>query len=323
LIGTEWEFETTERKEELVKIACKEAFADEFIDRLPEVSLHSIPDIFLLRLILEQGYDTPVGDAGIKLSGGQRQRLAIARSIIKQPKILILDEATSAIDVRGERIVQAALDRVSQNRTTIAIAHRLSTIMKADNIVVLTKGKVVQQGTHEELLAATDGPYWGLANAQQLCLGDDSPDSRQLIDTELQDVDIEHFEKSGDNYEESMTSNAPIQEPNNVLGSFGLFLWEQKPHWLWYSLMIVGALGAGGKNCTLAQYAFVSIANSESQLLFLCIHSYLRLSYLYSISLENTCKSKQIIGVLCSPFWPSVSVLAILSWDGRPIPFRL
>jgi ATP-binding cassette subfamily B (MDR/TAP) protein 1 len=86
-----------------------------------------------------KGYDTQVGDAGIKLSGGQRQRLAIARSIIKRPKILILDEATSAIDVRGERLVQQALDRVSEGRTTITIAHRLSTIKKADKIVVLRK----------------------------------------------------------------------------------------------------------------------------------------------------------------------------------------
>jgi len=103
-----------------------------------------------------------VGDSGIKLSGGQRQRIAIARSIVKRPKILILDEATSAIDVRGERIVQAALDRVSKGRTTITIAHRLSTIIKADNIVVLTKGQVVQQGTHEQLMSDENGPYWAL-----------------------------------------------------------------------------------------------------------------------------------------------------------------
>jgi ATP-binding cassette subfamily B (MDR/TAP) protein 1 len=86
-----------------------------------------------------------VGDAGIKLSGGQRQRLAIARSIVKRPKILILDEATSAIDVRGERLVQAALDKVSEGRTTITIAHRLSTIKKADKIIVLRKGKLVSE----------------------------------------------------------------------------------------------------------------------------------------------------------------------------------
>lgn len=103
----------------MVEEACKEAYADEFITRLP------------------QGYDTMVGESGIKLSGGQRQRIAIARSIIKKPPILILDEATSAIDVRTERIVQQALDHVSRNRTTIVIAHRLSTIKRGKIIFIL------------------------------------------------------------------------------------------------------------------------------------------------------------------------------------------
>lgn len=121
LAGTPWEGEPLEVKQELAREACREAFANEFIDRLPE------------------GYNTQVGDSDLKLSGGQRQRLAIARSIVEKPKILILDEATSAIDVRSEKIIQAALDRVSQGRTTIMIAHRLSTIAKADSIMVLQK----------------------------------------------------------------------------------------------------------------------------------------------------------------------------------------
>merc|ERR1712000_688974 len=137
----------------LVKEACVEAFADEFIDKLPD------------------RYDTLVGDSGARLSGGQRQRIAIARSIVRKPKILILDEATSAIDVRGERIVQAALDRVAKGRTTITIAHRLSTIKKADRIVVLKKGKVVESGTHESLIAA-EGVYNGLVQAQALSMGE-------------------------------------------------------------------------------------------------------------------------------------------------------
>jgi ATP-binding cassette subfamily B (MDR/TAP) protein 1 len=123
LCGTDWQDIADSEKLEMVKSACREAYADEFISRLPT------------------GYDTIVGESGIKLSGGQRQRLAIARSIVKQPSILILDEATSAIDVRTEHIVQAALDRmVAQNRTTIVIAHRLSTIKKADKIIVLRQG---------------------------------------------------------------------------------------------------------------------------------------------------------------------------------------
>ncbi|CAI4216216.1 unnamed protein product [Parascedosporium putredinis] len=154
LIGSLWENESEEKKRELVKEACTEAFASEFIDRLPE------------------GYDTIVGESGAKLSGGQRQRIAIARSIVRKPKILILDEATSAIDVRGEKIVQAALDKVAQGRTTITIAHRLSTIKKADCIIVLKKGQVVEKGTHQTLLENPAGVYSGLVLAQQLNLGD-------------------------------------------------------------------------------------------------------------------------------------------------------
>lgn len=202
------------------------------------------------KLIISKGYDTRVGDAGIKLSGGQRQRLAIARSIVKQPTILILDEATSAIDVRGERIVQAALDKVSQNRTTITIAHRLSTIMKADNIVVLKKGSVVQQGTHVELLAERDGPYWGLANAQQLTLGDDYADNMISFDdseSKVYDEDSVVFQKFSMDLQPVATPRRSLPRPKWFLGSFGLFLWEQKPKWRWYYLMVLGALGAGGK----------------------------------------------------------------------------
>lgn len=113
-----------------------------------------------------------VGQSGLKLSGGQRQRIAIARAIVKQPKILILDEATSAIDVHSEQIVQEALDRASRGRTTIVIAHRLATIRKADNIVVLRGGRVVQEGTHEDLMSQTGGPYHVLATTQSVNTGD-------------------------------------------------------------------------------------------------------------------------------------------------------
>lgn len=189
-----------------------------------------------------------VGDSGIKLSGGQRQRLAIARSIIKHPKILILDEATSAIDVRGEKIVQAALDKVSQGRTTITIAHRLSTIMKADNIVVLKKGKVVQQGTHDELLADREGAYWALANAQHLSLGDEDENSADWIDFERPSMDTTTIEKfSVDIPIVSTVSEEPEFKKKGFLGSFGLLFWEQRQHWPWYILMLLGSVGAGGK----------------------------------------------------------------------------
>ncbi|MDO9319371.1 MAG: ABC transporter transmembrane domain-containing protein [Gammaproteobacteria bacterium] len=122
--------------DEQVMAAAQAAFASEFIEQLPE------------------GYDSYLGESGIRLSGGQRQRLAIARAILKNAPILLLDEATSALDAESERKVQMALDALMQNRTTIVIAHRLATVMNVDTIVVMDAGRVVAQGTHQELLVS-------------------------------------------------------------------------------------------------------------------------------------------------------------------------
>lgn len=117
-----------------IEDAAKQAHAHEFITRLPE------------------GYDTLVGERGVKLSGGQRQRIAIARAILKDAPILVLDEATSALDSESEKLIQASFEILMKNRTSIVIAHRLSTISKLDRIIVLDNGKITEDGTHEELL---------------------------------------------------------------------------------------------------------------------------------------------------------------------------
>lgn len=121
-----------------LRAAAKAAFADGFIQQLPE------------------GYDTQLGEAGLRLSGGQRQRIAIARAVLKDPAILLLDEATSALDAESEHAVQQALARLAEGRTTLVIAHRLATVMNADRILVLDEGRVVGEGTHASLLAGND-----------------------------------------------------------------------------------------------------------------------------------------------------------------------
>ena len=130
-----------------VKTAAQAAFADEFIHRLP------------------QGYDTFLGERGVRLSGGQRQRIAIARAMLKNPPLLLLDEATSALDAESERMVQAALESAMRDRTTLVIAHRLATVQKADRIVVLDGSRIVEQGTHA-VLVAQGGVYARLAALQ-------------------------------------------------------------------------------------------------------------------------------------------------------------
>ncbi len=135
--------------EEEIVSAAKIANAHEFISELPK------------------GYQTNIGDSGNKLSGGQKQRISIARAVLKNPPIMILDEATSALDTESEKLVQDALEKMMQNRTSIVIAHRLSTIQKADTIVVMKKGKIVEQGNHQELLAEK-GTYHKLVTMQTL-----------------------------------------------------------------------------------------------------------------------------------------------------------
>src|SRR5690606_20499524 len=141
-------FSSTNVSKEDVIAAAKIANAHEFI------------------LETEHGYETRIGDRGVRLSGGQRQRICIARAVLKNPPILLLDEATSALDTESEKLVQEALAKLMENRTTLVIAHRLSTIQNADKIVVLEAGSIVEEGNHQQLLA-NDGLYKRLIEMQQ------------------------------------------------------------------------------------------------------------------------------------------------------------
>jgi ATP-binding cassette subfamily B (MDR/TAP) protein 1 len=164
LIGTRYEHMTEDETRNLVEDAARKANAHDFISQLPE------------------GYQTNVGERGFLLSGGQKQRIAIARAIVSDPKILLLDEATSALDTKSEGVVQAALDKAAEGRTTIVIAHRLSTIKNADNIVVMSNGRIVEQGTHSALLWKK-GAYYNLVEAQRIA---QEKEAKQREDDEIE-----------------------------------------------------------------------------------------------------------------------------------------
>lgn len=174
LIGTKHEKDSIEQQRALIENAAKMANAHDFILGLPE------------------GYETNVGERGFLLSGGQKQRIAIARAMVSDPKILLLDEATSALDTKSEGVVQAALDVAAQGRTTIVIAHRLSTIKTADNIVVMSRGRIVEQGSHDELLEKKSA-YYNLVEAQQISAANEEKKLEE--NTELAE-DEEELEKS-------------------------------------------------------------------------------------------------------------------------------
>jgi subfamily B ATP-binding cassette protein MsbA len=138
----------TDFPDEKIREAARAANALSFIEAMPE------------------GFESIIGDRGTKLSGGQRQRISIARALLKNPPIMILDEATSALDSESEVLVQEAIERLMQNRTSLVIAHRLSTIRNADRIIVLERGKIVQEGRHVELLKQKNGLYKRLCDLQ-------------------------------------------------------------------------------------------------------------------------------------------------------------
>ena len=170
LIGTKYEQESEDVIRERIENAARMANAHDFIKALPE------------------GYETNVGQRGFLLSGGQKQRVAIARAIVSDPRVLLLDEATSALDTKSEGVVQAALDKAAEGRTTIVIAHRLSTIKSAHNIVVFVNGQIAEQGAHDELVERA-GTYRTLVEAQQI---NEEKDTGAMTD-EDDEVNQKHF----------------------------------------------------------------------------------------------------------------------------------
>jgi ATP-binding cassette subfamily B (MDR/TAP) protein 1 len=189
----------------------------------------------------------------MKLSGGQRQRLAIARAIVKNPKILILDEATSSIDVKSEQQVQMALDKVSQNRTTLVIAHRLATVRKADNIVVLKNGKVVQQGSHDELMKDEGGAYFGLVTAQQLSVEAETSAEKPELSSNSEGIKEKESMATitTETAEEGQGADSknPPEKPKarEFWRIFSLLIREQRHRKKWYTILLLSSLGGGGR----------------------------------------------------------------------------
>ncbi|KAK6530830.1 hypothetical protein TWF281_007667 [Arthrobotrys megalospora] len=222
-------------KYKLVEEACKSAYAHEFIEKLPK------------------GYFTQIGERGAMISGGQKQRLAIARSIISNPKVLILDEATSALDPNAEHIVQKALNNAATGRTMIVIAHRLSTIRDADNIVVMSKGTVVEQGTHSALIAA-GGAYSRLVLAQNLG-NDKSGEGVEPIE------EIEGTKNLGAAMKISFTADRQgvdleVAKPTalnyNLFKCLFIIIGEQRQLWFPFAVIAIAAAIGGGTYPALA-----------------------------------------------------------------------
>ncbi|KAM5437326.1 putative ABC-type xenobiotic transporter [Microsporum canis] len=249
LVGTRQAEASYEQKLALVKEACKEVYAHDFIEILPKK------------------YDTQVGERARMLSGGQKQRIAIARSIISRPSVLLLDEATSALDPKAEKIVQSALENISVGRTTIIIAHKLSTVQKADNIAVMSAGRIIEQGTNHELLAS-GGAYARLVRTQDL--EEKSRKTEEPVDLVDQDdweghddFDERGVEEKEAIYHEALTGShkecgrrvSPVDEKSKALAKetmgysliqcLWLLIKEQRNLWGSYSIFAITCILGG------------------------------------------------------------------------------
>ena len=243
LIGTKHENANIEQQKELILTAAKMANAHDFVMALPEQ------------------YDTNVGERGFLLSGGQKQRIAIARAMVSDPKILLLDEATSALDTKSEGVVQAALDVAAQGRTTIVIAHRLSTIKTADNIVVMSQGRIVEQGSHDELLEKKSA-YYNLVEAQRISAENEEKnaeenaemdESEQELVTSLtpeKQITREKLERSTTN---KSVSSAILESRNSGSG---------RHYSLWTLIKVVGSFNQKEVHIMLVGLVFSIIAGA-------------------------------------------------------------
>ncbi|KAL7816316.1 P-loop containing nucleoside triphosphate hydrolase protein [Trichoderma aethiopicum] len=232
LIGTPDENASEEKQRELVIAAAVKANAHDFITALPE------------------GYETNVGERGFLLSGGQKQRIAIARAVVSNPKILLLDEATSALDTKSEGVVQAALEAASQGRTTITIAHRLSTIKDAHNIVVMSKGTIVEQGTHDELLERK-GAYYNLVSAQNIAVSqettteeDDEIAEKEEMLIRKQTTNKEEYEADPDDDIAAKLDRTATQKSASSIALQKRKQEEEKEYSLWTLIKVIASFNA-------------------------------------------------------------------------------
>ena len=244
LIGTRFEHESEEKIKELVENAAKMANAHEFITVLPE------------------RYETNVGQRGFLLSGGQKQRIAIARAIVSDPKILLLDEATSALDTKSEGVVQAALDRAAEGRTTIVIAHRLSTIKTAHNIVVFVNGSIVEQGTHDEL-TEHDGPYFKLVEAQRI----NEEKEVGALDEDKDEHGVEHMAKCHIAGVKPIASGSTLVKDRTEAFQDDIDVRRQQSHKSVSTVVLSKRIAEGGKKYSLwTLIKFIASFNKEERL---------------------------------------------------------
>ncbi|KAE8330307.1 multidrug resistance protein 1, 2, 3 [Aspergillus sergii] len=236
LVGTKWEHAPRGQQMERIQDAATIAFAHDFIANLPN------------------GYDTEIGQRGGLLSGGQKQRIAIARTVVSQPKVLLLDEATSALDAHAEKVVQKALDKATEGLTTIVIAHKLATIRNADSIIVMEKGRIVEQGTHDSLLSS-GGKYTQLVRAQDLAVSsqlESELESESFNDEKVDTVNklsvsasYSSVEKNNGNMPRNDYANYDDHKQRNIIFVVYRLLQETSELRYVYCLVFVGCIVGG------------------------------------------------------------------------------